>query len=129
MILTIDKNAYSELKRGSRKVQDYMESVDSLIVPIIVIGELIAGFRNGSNTNHNIKELEMFLSEPDIDIISIDYTIADRYGQIIKDLKRKGKPIPSNDIWIGALALENGARLLTADKHFESIDGLMLYGF
>jgi tRNA(fMet)-specific endonuclease VapC len=73
-------------------------------------------------------ELEHFLSEPDVEIPPMDFSIADRYGQLVADLRRKGTPIPTNDIWIAATALENGARLLTADRHFERIDGLMLFG-
>lgn len=129
MILTIDTNAYSALKRGKKRVWQIMEEADRLVVPLVVVGELIAGFRNGIHTRSNLEALEQFLEEPDIELAAMNFAIADRYGKIVTDLRKKGSPIPTNDIWIAAVALENGARLLTADRHFDSIDGLMLYGY
>lgn len=129
MILTIDTNAYSAFKRGNASVREILESSTRMIIPICVIGELIAGFRNGTHTKQNISDLEKFLSEPDVEVPQMNFSIADRYGQIVADLRKKGTPIPTNDIWIAAVALENGARLLTADQHFKNVDGLMLHGF
>ena len=58
--------------------------------------------------------------------MEIDEHIAERYGVIVKQLKESGNPIPVNDIWIGATAVETGARLLSSDSHFDNIPGLIL---
>ena len=129
MVLTIDTNAYSALKRGQNRVRQIIEEADRVIVPFIVIGELIAGFRNGTHTRRNTEELERFLEESGVETSTLDFSTADRYGRIVTDLRRTGSPIPTNDIWIAAIAMENGGRLLTADSHFEKVDGLILLGF
>jgi tRNA(fMet)-specific endonuclease VapC len=49
---------------------------------------------------------------------------ADRFGRIAAALRRRGTPIPTNDVWIAAHAFESGAELLSFDRHFEQIDGL-----
>jgi tRNA(fMet)-specific endonuclease VapC len=54
---------------------------------------------------------------------------ADRYGRIMASLREKGRPIPTNDVWIAAHGLQTGAAVLTADRHFEQVDGLVVVGF
>jgi len=59
-----------------------------------------------------------------IKLIQVNEITADRYSRIAKQLKLKGTPIPTNDIWIAAQTMEHGAELITSDRHFEKIDGL-----
>ena len=54
----------------------------------------------------------------------MSFTTADRYSRIAVGLRAKGRPIPSNDIWIAAHTMETGADLVSCDRHFEQIDGL-----
>ncbi len=126
MNLCIDTCAYVALKKGNTSVISILEAAKTLMVPTIVLGELYAGFYIGSGTSKNILELHEFLDQPDISIKGPDNDIAERYGIIIKELRQKGSPLPTNDIWIAATALETGARLLTFDKHFEHIPGLII---
>ena len=49
---------------------------------------------------------------------------ADRYSRIAAALRAKGNPIPTNDVWIAAHAMETGADLVSADRHFEAVDGI-----
>jgi tRNA(fMet)-specific endonuclease VapC len=79
----------------------------------------------GERMQTNIEELNSFLERPGIVTVSIDLSIAERYGLLVKALKEAGTPIPTNDLWIAAVALETGARLLTRDRHFKSIPGLL----
>ena len=90
----------------------------------MVIGELLYGFRRGSRLDRNLQELQAFIENPYVTVMPVGYTTADRYARIAALLRAKGRPIPSNDIWIAAHALETGADLVSADRHFAEIDGL-----
>ncbi len=124
MRVCIDTNAYSAFMQGDRGIKEILEKADNVLVPSIVLGEVYAGFYMGQRAKTNIEELNSFLEQPGIATVSIDDSIAERYGLLIKALKEAGTPLPTNDIWIAAAALETGARLLTRDEHFESIAGL-----
>ncbi len=125
MRICIDTSAYSTFMQGDRSIKELLESADQVLVPSIVAGELYAGFYMGERMQTNIEELNSFLERPGIVTVSIDLSIAERYGLLVKALKEAGTPIPTNDIWIAAAALETGARLLTRDRHFKSIPGLL----
>ena len=72
----------------------------------------------------NRAQLDRIMSEPFVHWVSISLVTADRFGRIMTALRRKGRPVPTNDVWIAAQAMETGAELLSADRHFEHIDGL-----
>lgn len=122
----IDTCAYSRLLFGAAGLQTLMEEADSLIVPVIVLGELYAGFGAGNRVAENENRLNAFLELPGVRIQDASWDIARRYAILVTELRRKGTPIPTNDIWIAATALELGARLITYDAHFKSIPGLIV---
>lgn len=124
MKLLLDTNVYSALFRGHEVVADRVRRADQVLLSAIVAGELLFGFRNGSRFEANRRDLEDFLSMPYVHLLPVTFDTADRYGLIFAALRRKGRPIPSNDIWIAAHAMESGAELLSFDQHFEEIDGL-----
>lgn len=126
MRLCIDTNIYSAFKRGNSEVISLLEEADEVFIPAVVLGELYAGFFQGMNQQKNLVELNEFLNTPGIDIIEINNSIAERYGNIVKILRQQGTPIPTNDIWIASAAIEKNARLQSYDKHFESVPGSML---
>ena len=95
-----------------------------IVVPTIVIGELVGGFRNGSRPAENEAVLERFLGEPSVSVVAITQAVARRYGAIYAVLKRAGRPIPTNDMWIAACAQEAGAHLLSFDSDFGAITDL-----
>lgn len=125
MKICIDTSAYSTFMLGDRAIKELLESADRVLVPSVVLGELYAGFYMGHRTKTNIEELNGFLERPGITTVLIDPSIAERYGLLVKALKEAGTPIPTNDVWIAAVAFESGARLLTRDRHFKSIPGLL----
>ena len=129
MKLCLDTNAYSAFKNGNRNVMNILENADEVFIPATVLGELYSGFQIGSLTEKNLLELDDFLSKPGISVIAIDKDISFRYGFIVKDLRKQGTPIPTNDIWIAAANMEKGALLLSRDKHFSNIPGLMVLDF
>ena len=122
----IDTCAYSRLMLGESGFQQLMEESDVLIVPVIVLGELHAGFEMGTRAKENEERLKSFLENSGIRIQDATWDIARRYAVLMNELRRKGTPIPTNDIWIAATALEFGARLLTSDSHFKNISGLIV---
>ena len=125
MILLLDTNAYAALMRGHAGVAGRVRGAEQVLLSAIVAGELIFGFRNGSRYEQNMRELADFLNNRHVEFLPVSLTTADRFGRIAALLRRKGKALPTNDIWIAAHAFETGAELLTLDRHFEWIDGLV----
>jgi tRNA(fMet)-specific endonuclease VapC len=122
--IVLDTSAYSQLRRGHAGVLDRLSAADAVLVPAIVIGELHAGFALGDRVRDNIALLEDFLREPFVDTIDLNAPIAARYGRVFAELRRAGTPIPINDVWIAACALQVGGQLLTFDADFGRVRDL-----
>jgi tRNA(fMet)-specific endonuclease VapC len=123
----LDTNAYVGLLKGDEAVAALIRSSEQLVFSTVVVGELLFGFRNGTSYERNLAALEDFLGQPWLVLQPVTRTTADRFGRIAADLRKAGKPIPSNDIWIAAHAFETGAELITFDHHFEHIRGLAMH--
>ena len=123
--ILIDTNAYSALLRGDASVADELSRHEAVLLSPVVIGELLDGFRNGQRERENALALERFRAKPRTVCVPITDATADWYAEVKRILRRKGRPIPSNDLWIAASCLEHGARLLSFDAHFAEIDGLL----
>ena len=124
MRLSIDTNVYTALMRGDEVVVSQLKKASALSVSAIVVGELLFGFRHGTQLLNNRRQLESFLDEPYVHFLSVTLSTCDRYSMVAASLRAKGKPIPQNDIWIAAHALESGTDLLSFDGHFDHVDGL-----
>jgi tRNA(fMet)-specific endonuclease VapC len=122
--ILLDTNAYSAMKRGHATVAQRIAKAEQIVFSSIVAGELLFGFRGGSRLRKNLAELDLFLEHPQVSLLSVSMITADRFGRIASALRAKGRPIPTNDIWIAAQAMESGADLLSFDAHFAEIDGL-----
>lgn len=96
----------------------------SFVVPGVVIGELFFGAYNSERVAINVQQIQDFVSRNTI--LSCDEVTGDYYGQIKRQLRTKGRPIPDNDIWIAATAMQHRLSLATRDKHFLEIEGLSL---
>ncbi len=96
--------------------------VREAFVPIIAIGELLFGVHKSSRSSENRGRLHEYLER--VIVLGCSMETADRYGQIKHALRRAGTPIPDNDMWIAATALEHRLPIVTNDKHFTYIDGL-----
>ncbi len=123
--ILIDTNAYVSFKRGKQSILEIFQYAESLVVSPIVIGELLSGFECGNRTKKNRDELQQFLRSSRVRLFALTSDTANFYSQIYFSLRNKGKPIPSNDMWIAAQALENGCVLCSFDKHFKMIEGLI----
>lgn len=120
----LDTNAYSALMRGLPSVVDKVRNAEKVLLSTIVMGELLYGFRYGGHFERNLDILQRFLEDPYVESLPATYVTADRFSLLAAALRRKGKPIPTNDIWIAAHTLEADADLLSYDDHFSHIDGL-----
>jgi len=125
MKLLLDTNAYVALMRDHAGVAGRVRRAERVFLSAVVAGELIFGFRNGSRYEKNMSDLEAFLDNRHVEFLPVSLTTADRFGRIAASLRRRGTPLPTNDIWIAAHAIESGAELLSFDRHFEFIDGLV----
>ena len=125
--ILIDTNAYAAFKRDDTTAVNVIRTSAYIGINIVVLGELYSGFKGGSRETRNKKELIQFLDSPRVDTILMDEETAEFYAKIYWDLKKKGMPIPSNDIWVAASAMRYGLALFTYDEHFRSIDGLLMH--
>ena len=124
MRLLLDSNAYSAFMRGNRQVLDLVRTAEEVLFSAVVVGEQLFGFRQGTRFERNLEELRSFLQRPYVSLVPVGPVTADRYSRIMTSLKAQGRPIPTNDVWIAAHAMETGADLVSADSHFEYVDGI-----
>ena len=124
MRVLLDANAYSRLMRGDDQTAAVVRDATEILMSAVVVGELLYGFRNGSRFDRNVADLRSFLDNPYVSFVPVGPISADRYSRIAAALRAKGNPIPTNDVWIAAHAMETGANLVSADRHFEAVDGI-----
>lgn len=122
--IALDTNAYTAFKRGDEKIVAVLQHAPIIVVCVTVLGELLSGFAAGKRESINRSELTQFLNTPRVKVVSSTTATADLYALVYAALRRKGQPIPTNDLWIAASSLEHGAALLTLDTRFKNIDGL-----
>ncbi len=122
--ISLDTNAYSDFMQGVADIVEIIALADRIYLSSTVLGELLSGFAVGKREAQNRLELTKFLRSPRVEIASVTDTTADFYATIYANLRRKGRPIPTNDIWIAASTMEHGAILITRDQHFAHIENL-----
>lgn len=118
--LCLDTSAYSHFKRGHEEAVEVISSAGEVLVPVVVLGELRAGFRLGSQGARNEADLKTFLRQRVVRVLDVDDEASSVYADLMVELKRAGTPLPSNDVWIAALAAREGATVLTFHAHFAS---------
>lgn len=120
MRVMLDTNAYSHWRR-SGTWNDVIRHASLVMIPTMVLGELQAGFRLGNAGPDNQAKLSRFLGEEVVKVVSPSEGTAEIYGDFFAYLYKQGTPLPTNDIWIGALSYEHKAVLLTKDRHFSRL--------
>jgi tRNA(fMet)-specific endonuclease VapC len=123
----LDTNAYGRYLAGDEKVLACLARADFVYLSVFVLGELFTGFRAGANEKQNRHFLERFLEKPGVSVIEATLETAEYFGLIKASLRKSGRPVPINDIWIAAHTLETGALLVTYDAHFKEIPGLRIW--
>ena len=121
MRTAIDTNRYVDFARGLPEVVKRLRAVDQIFVPLIVLGELRAGFLGGSRAPENEANLVRFLNSPRVDVLVADEETTHHYARLFHQLRHQGTPIPTNDVWIGALVAQHQLYLFARDAHFEHL--------
>ncbi len=123
MKLVLDTNIYCDYAEGLDETVDVIATHGEYIyIPSIVVGELAFGFMHGKRQQINERKLRQIVNRLKIEIIDVTADVARKYAIIYLALKKKGKKIPINDVWIAACCMEVGGTLLTRDKHFRVVD-------
>lgn len=121
----MDTSGYAAFLRGSPEVKEAVQQADEIVFSPVVLGELIAGFLMGRNERKNRAILKDFLSSPRVIVAEIDEETSERYAVIVQSLRTKGIPIPTNDLWIAASAMQHGLKVLTTDKHYLKVSQII----
>ncbi len=121
----VDTNAYVAFKCGDPGAVEVVRLADRLGVSSVVLGELLAGFAGGLREANNRAELAEFLASSRVSVLPIAERTAEYYAAAFQGLRRRGRPIPTNDLWIAATAQEHGYAVFTYDEHFTAVEGLL----
>lgn len=124
MKVLLDTNAYSFLAAGNKDIYQLAKHAETVFMSTIVLGELYAGFARGSKKRKNHVLLDAFLADSNVRILKVSQETSKLYGLILTELFEKGRPTPTNDIWIAAHVRETGALLITYDNHFKEISDI-----
>ena len=125
MRLAIDSNRYGDYCSGDASVVEVIRSTEEIFIPLIVVAELRAGFAHGTRREHNENILVRFMNSKRVRVVAPDEQTTHFYAQVYADLRRKGRPIPTNDIWIAAIAMQHDLVLYDRDRHFDQIPQLV----
>jgi predicted nucleic acid-binding protein len=118
----LDTNSVSAIADGDGDIDPILRGADEIAIPVIVLGE----YRYGTSQSRHRRRYDEFLRAlvANSRVLSIDETTAGEYASIRGELKRAGRPIPANDVWIAALARQHAMPLVSRDKHFDSVPNL-----
>ncbi len=123
----LDTNAIVALQKNDPAFLALLQQGDDLFIPTVVIGELYYGAANSGRVAENTKVIDDLVAWNVI--LACDTVTAKHYGQIRHQLRVKGRPLPENDIWIAAVAIQHGLTVVTRDAHFQEIAGLTVEGW
>ena len=122
----LDTSAYSALLRGNENIRRSLQEADEIYLNPVVLGELLAGFVHGGKEKKNRDILREFLASPRLQVVDIDEETSERYAAIINYLWEQGTPIPTNDLWIAATAMQHGLKLVTTDGHYRNLPQIIV---
>lgn len=125
----LDTSAYSAFMRGHAALTAALQEADDIALNPIILGELRTGFLLGRHRRKNEDELARFLASSRVRIVAIDAETSIRYAVIVAALRRSGRPIPTNDVWIAASAMQHGLGVLTTDPHYEQVPQIIVVRF
>ena len=122
--ILLDTNAYTAFLTGNERVLNALAEAETTFFSAIVIGELYAGFCGGNRLKENKALLARFLQKSNVRVLDVTAETGEVFGQIKNELQKAGTPIPLNDIWLAAQAMETGSVIVSFDAHFDQISGL-----
>lgn len=118
----LDSNIIIAFFADETAVVERVEALPQVFVPVIAVGELLYGAAKSARSLENERRVLDFSQS--VSLLDVSRSTAQAYASIKNNLRRKGRPIPENDIWIAAIAKEHGLTVVTRDPHFAEVDGL-----
>ena len=122
--ILLDTNAYTAFLTGDERVLNALTEAETAFLSAIVIGELYAGFCGGNRLKENKALLARFLQKSNVRVLDVTAETGEVFGQIKNELQKAGTPIPLNDVWLAAQAMETGSVIVSFDAHFDQVSGL-----
>jgi len=119
--ILLDTSAYIAFLKGHPEIKQTIQKADEINLNPVVLGELLAGFMKGRRAAQNREILKEFMGSPRVRLMAIDEETSERYAAIFNYLREEGTPIPTNDLWIAANAMQFGLRVVTTDRHFQQV--------
>ncbi|MEP7200567.1 MAG: type II toxin-antitoxin system VapC family toxin [Chloroflexota bacterium] len=120
----LDTNIVVRLMNGDPRITARIGNAENFLISSIVLGELYFGAVNSGRVAENLARIQQFKEQSAV--LNCDSDTARQYADVRLALRKKGRPIPENDIWIAASALQHGLTLVTRDRHFNEIAGLQI---
>ncbi len=119
--LALDANRYVDFCKGIKDAVEPLRRASEIALPFVVLAELRAGFRCGRRSPNNERMLGRFLQSPRVTVLFADEATTHFYAELFAELRHAGTPIPTNDLWVAALAVQHDLTLLTRDRHFQRL--------
>ena len=119
--LVLDTNVLIDLFEGECTLSTEFSCYERILIPSIVIGEYRAGLFPTKNGDVNRRKLEAYLDNAAVEESPVTARTAELYAKVYQALRKNGRLIPQNDMWIAASALEHGADIVTKDEHFKAV--------
>jgi tRNA(fMet)-specific endonuclease VapC len=124
MRIAIDTNRYRDFCSAIPEAVERLAQADEIHMPFVTLAELRAGFLCGTVARQNEKNLIRFLNSPRVSVLFPSEDTTHHYARLFAQLRAQGTPIPTNDIWIAALALQHDLMLYSRDEHFKQLPQL-----
>ena len=120
--MILDTNAVSALFAGDASLGKVLSARQSHELPTIVIGEYRYGLARSRFRRTLLPLLDDLIRESVV--LEVGLATAEAYAGVRERLRRRGRPIPENDVWISALAIEHDLEVVSRDEHFDLVEGL-----
>jgi tRNA(fMet)-specific endonuclease VapC len=120
----LDTNIIIALFADEAIVKSNLAQTNEVFIPSFVIGELCYGARKSGRVEANLARVDNLVAGSSI--LGCDSETARQYGEAKNRLRLKGRPLPENDVWIAALALQHALTLVTRDAHFQEVENLQI---
>jgi tRNA(fMet)-specific endonuclease VapC len=124
MRILVDTNGYLTFAGGDEAATKRFQQMEHIFLPFVAVAELRAGFLGGSRRHENERILTRFLNMPRCGVLYADEATTHHYARLFLQLRKQGTPIPTNDIWIAALAVQHDLMLYSRDAHFDHLPQL-----
>lgn len=125
--MILDTNALSAFFKGDSDLNEFLSATGRQHLPTVVIGEYRFGLMRSRLRHHLQEQLNGLIS--DSIVLTIDLTTTIHYARVRDELSRLGTPIPENDVWVAALARQHDLPVVSRDRHFDRVAGIVRRGW